>query len=539
MQGKTAIIIGAGPGGLTAAYELLKRTDIRPIVYEMSDLVGGISKTVDYRGNRIDIGGHRFFSKSPTVMDWWLSILPLQGMSSRNGTMPDGDLSNLIDPKGPDPERTDRVMLVRERRSRILYAGKLFDYPLSASLETVLQLGARRSLGILASYLRARAFPIREEKSLEDFFINRFGWALYRTFFKAYTEKLWGVPCDRISPEWGAQRIKGLSISKALLDACRRLFGRETPDAAGETSLIRHFLYPKLGPGQLWSQVARLVQERGGAVHLGQRVVGLKQDGARVTEVAVRDEASGRITPVKGDYFFSTMPVRELIAGLGASVPGPIRSIAAGLAYRDFITVGLLLKRFSTGAGAGKRARGTGSNGRIPDSWLYIHEPSVKIGRIQVFNNWSPYMVRDESLVWVGLEYFCNEGDTLWSMSDPDLTAMAVGEMSSIHFLSRADVLDSTVIRMPKAYPAYIGAYRDFDQIRKYTNGVENLFLIGRNGMHRYNNMDHSMLSAMAAVDCAAGDVRSKESIWKINAEEEYQETVNCKPADGNDRQSP
>jgi protoporphyrinogen oxidase len=526
MRQKTAIIIGAGPGGLTAAYELLQRTDIRPVVYEMTDAVGGISKTVNYKGNRIDIGGHRFFSKSRRVVDWWLRILPVQGHSSRNGTVPDAALSSLTDPDGPDPERTDRVMLVRERRSRILFAGRLFNYPLSASPETVLKLGCRRTIRILTSYFWARTFPIQSERSLEDFFVNRFGRALYGTFFKEYTEKLWGVSCDQISPEWGVQRVKGLSISKALLDAWRPVFLKDTPDAATETSLIKHFLYPKLGPGQLWSEVARTVQEGGGDVRLGQKIVGLRHDGFRITGVTARDETNGRVTDLEGDYFFSTMPVRELIAGLGPSAPGEIREIAQGLAYRDFITVGLLLKKW----GAGVSPNGKGALGLIPDCWLYIHEPSVRMGRIQVFNNWSPYLLKDEATVWVGVEYFCNEGDELWSMRDPDLVDRVVEEMARIHFVSRADVLDSTVIRMPKAYPAYTGTYGGFDQIRKYTNRFENLFLIGRNGMHKYNNMDHSMLSAMVAVDNILHGVKSKDTIWQVNTEQGYQESACQKP---------
>ncbi len=520
MSHKTAIIIGAGPGGLTAAYELLTRTDIKPVIYEMTDAVGGISRTVNYKGNRIDIGGHRFFSKSRRVVDWWLHILPIQGPSSKAGETAEGVVSTLIDPRGPDPERTDRVMLVRERRSRILFAGKLFDYPLSANLETILKLGCRRTMKILASYLRARAFPIRNEISLEDFFVNRFGRELYGTFFKDYTEKVWGIACDQIGREWGVQRAKGLSISKALLDACRRALGKDTHDADTETSLIRHFLYPKLGSGQLWSEVARIVEERGGAVHLGQKVVGLNHDGSRITGVTVRDENTGVTTDVKGDYFFSTMPVGELVAGLGPSVPGDVKEIADGLAYRDFIIVGLLLKKW----GAGADPDGQGALGLTGDCWLYIHAPSVRMGRIQVLNNWSPYLLNDEATVWVGVEYFCNEGDQLWSMRDRDLMDMVIEEMTRIRFLCKADVLDSTVIRTPKAYPAYFGTYSRFDRIRNYTDVFENLFLIGRNGMHLYKSSDHSMLSAMVAVDSIVDNVRSKDRIWQVSAERSYQE---------------
>jgi len=530
MRREIAIIIGAGPAGLTAAYELLKREDVRPIVYEMDDLVGGISRTINYKGNRIDIGGHRFFSRSARVVQWWLNILPLQGSSSRDKGGCDAVPPVLLDPGGPDPETTDRVMLVRKRRSRILYAGKLFDYPLAASLDTVVKLGFGRSAAIVASYLKARAYPIRSEKSLEDFFINRFGRALYGTFFRDYTEKLWGVPCDQLSPEWGVQRIKGLSVSKALLDVCRHVLPAGASGTSAETSLIRHFMYPKLGPGQLWSQVARIVEDKGGEIHLRHRIVHLASEGPRITGVTVRDETTGRTAEVKGSYFFSTMAIKDLVAGLGESAPDDVRNVARGLVYRDFITVGLLLKKLRAGA----KATEQGAGGLIPDCWLYIHEPCVKMGRIQVFNNWSPYMVCDETKVWVGLEYFCTEGDRLWNMDDRDLTGIAVEEMARIGFIDRADVLDSTVIRMPKAYPAYTGAYRNLARIRDYTDRFENLFLVGRNGMHRYNNADHSMLSAMAAVGNIIHGVRSKDNIWAVNADEEYHEAAAQEPDHAN-----
>jgi len=525
MSRDVAIIIGAGPAGLTAAFELLKRSDIKPVVYEASDVIGGISKTIDYKGNRIDIGGHRFFSKSPRVVQWWLDILPLQGGVAASEVLDEGCLPASTDAEGPDPMRTDRVMLVRERRSRILYSGQLFDYPIAMSLDTISKLGLPRLAAIMGSYLKARAFPIRDQRSLEDFFVNRFGRVLYRTFFKEYTEKLWGVPCDQISSEWGAQRIKGLSVTKAVLDMCRRLLPLGAK-AATETSLIRRFMYPKFGPGQMWSEVARAVQEAGGEIHLGHEVVGLTQDRSKITGVQVREMASGRLTQVAGDHFFSTMPIKDLVVGFGTSPSQEVRRIAQGLVYRDFITVGLLLKRLHVGS----RTRTNGPNGLISDCWLYIQEPCVNVGRMQVFNNWSPYMVKDQATPWVGLEYFCNEGDPLWSRDDRDLAAMAVEEMIKIGFISRQDVLDSTVIRMPKAYPAYMGTYAGLDTIREYTDCFENLFLIGRNGMHRYNNMDHSMLSAMVAVDNILGGVKSKGNIWSVNTEVEYHEVVSRKP---------
>jgi protoporphyrinogen oxidase len=504
---KTAIIIGAGPAGLTAAHELLTQTDIVPVVFETSDMLGGISRTVDYKGNKIDIGGHRFFSKSDRVVQWWLDRLPLQADPQTN-------------PGGPDPDRTDAVMLWRPRQSRILYSGKLFDYPISPSLDTLKKLGALRVARIGASYFGAKVRPIRPEKSLQDFLINRFGGELYRTFFQDYTEKLWGVPCDRINPAWGAQRIKGLSLMKALLDAAGRLRGSSKKET--ETSLIRTFMYPKFGPGQLWTEVAREVEEKGGRIHLRHTAVGLTCRNDRVTGVTVRNETTGKSECIEGDYVFSTMPVKDLIAAMTPAAPPAVREVSDGLMYRDFITVGLLLKQMRL---PDRRAAAAG-NGAVGDCWLYIQEPYVKVGRIQIFNNWSPYLVRDSGTTWIGLEYFCTEGDALWTRGDADLTKQAVEEMIAMGFIEKADVLDGTVIRMPKAYPAYFGTYDRFEAVRQYTDSLANLFLVGRNGMHKYNNSDHSMLSAMTAVEHIAQGATSKDEIWAVNPEGEYHEAV-------------
>jgi protoporphyrinogen oxidase len=519
---RTAIIIGAGPAGLTAAYELLHRTAIRPIVLEATGHIGGISKTVDYKGNRIDIGGHRFFSKSARVLQWWYDIMPLQGRPARDDLARGRAVPLSPEPSAPDPETTDNVLLVRERVSRILFLRKFFDYPLSLRLGTLARLGAVRTGKIGLSYAKSCAFPIRPERSLEDFLVNRFGRELYATFFRDYTEKVWGVPCDRVAPEWGMQRIKGLSIRRALADAARHVLQRGDSVAreGTETSLIRQFLYPKLGPGQLWTEVARRIEAKGGAVRLGHRVTGLTAAGQRITAVTVRNEQTGASTRMEADYFLSTMPVQDLVLGLEPAAPGEVRDVAAGLVYRDFITVGLLLDRLTV-RDSGKAGNGTAM---IPDCWVYVQEPDVNVGRIQIFNNWSPYLVADPDKVWLGLEYFCSEGDALWRMPDGQLADFAAGEMEEIGFARRADVRDSTVLRTPKTYPAYFGTYDRFDVIRSYTNAFENLFLIGRNGMHRYNNQDHSMLTAMAAVENLAAGRRDKENIWDVNTEESYHE---------------
>jgi protoporphyrinogen oxidase len=520
-RGETAIIIGAGPAGLTAAYELLAQTDIQPIVLEATGHLGGISKTINYRGNRMDIGGHRFFSKSDRILRWWCRILPVQRLPAGDERAGGQDGPLTPEPDAPDPQHTDRVLLVRERMSRILFRRQLFDYPLAPNLRTLSGLGPLRSTTILASYLHSQLAPRRPEQSLEDFLINRFGTKLYATFFRDYTEKVWGVPCRQIAAEWGRQRIKGVSIRRVLADAAthlvRRHASRRQQDT--ETSLIRWFLYPKFGPGQMWTEVARAIQEGGGEIHLGHRAIGLRSQNHHVTSVIAREETTGRMIEFKGDHFFSTMPVKELIAALDPSAPDEVRRVADGLVYRDFITVGLLLKKL-------RIERPTPRNGHasIRDCWLYIQEPDVKMGRIQVFNNWSPYLVADPGTTWVGLEYFCTEGDDLWQMPDGALRDFAVREMGQIGFIDRADVLDGTVLRTPKAYPAYFGTYDRFGTIREFTDGFQNLYLIGRNGMHRYNNQDHSMLTALTAVENVVQGCVDKNNIWAVNTEKEYHE---------------
>lgn len=522
MNEKKAIIFGAGPAGLTAAYELLNKTKIKPIIYEMSGEVGGISKTVVYKGNRIDIGGHRFFSKSERVMNWWLNILPLQGAPARDDIILGRDVSLSKEPGAPDPEKTDKVMLIRERLSRIFFLKKFFDYPLSLGFNTLSGLGLIRVIKITLSYIKSRIFPIKPEKSLEDFFINRFGKELYLIFFKDYTQKVWGIPCSKIGAEWGVQRIKGLSISRAIAHAAKSIFRRDYSIAQEktETSLIRRFIYPKYGPGQMWEEVAEIVKAKGGELHLKHKVIGLKSKGDRIVEAQIRDEVTGEVTTTGADYFFSTMPLVDLIEALGNRAPEDVQNVARGLSYRDFITVGLLLKKLRVK----KHAKIETLNGMIPDHWVYIQEPGVEVGRIQIFNNWSPYMVKDENTVWIGLEYFCNEGDRLWIMPDKDLTELAVKELIQIGFIQKDDVLDGTVIKMPKTYPAYFGTYDRFDVIRNFTDKFENMFLIGRNGMHKYNNTDHSMLSAMVAVENIINNVKAKDNLWNLNTEKQYHE---------------
>ena len=550
---RQAIIIGAGPAGLTAALELLRRTDIQPVILEASGEIGGISRTIRYRGNRMDIGGHRFFSKSDRVMQWWMDLMPpeilpgespeitYQGRQRRVAVpahLPQepvlrgiGPLDLHADPEADpavapveavvaptpvaDPEL---VMLIRPRKSRIYYLRRFFDYPIRLTVTTLRNLGLRRTVRVGLSYLRSRFRKITPERSLEDFLINRFGRELYLTFFKSYTEKVWGTPCDRISAEWGAQRIKGLSLTTAVKHFLRNLFRRKSGDVAQkstDTSLIERFLYPRLGPGQLWEHVADCVRAAGGEIHLHCKVDRLHTACGRITAIETLTPTGGRQTHT-GDLVFSTMPIRDLVDAIDTTVvPANVREVSAGLEYRDFITVGLLARRLKVTEANG---------GLLRDTWIYVQEPDVLLGRLQIFNNWSPHLVADPSTVWIGLEYFCYETDPLWTMSDDDLKTFAVAEAAKIGILNAADVLDGHVVRVPKTYPAYFGTYDRFDELREFTDSFENLILIGRNGMHKYNNQDHSMLTAMTAVDGIVAGRIDKAALWGINTEQDYHE---------------
>ena len=513
MNKKTAIIIGAGPAGLTAAYRLLTQTDIHPIILEESHEIGGISRTVEYKNNRMDIGGHRFFSKSDEVNRFWLDMMPLQGAAALDDKLL-GREKPLAE-NGPNPEEEERVMLVRERVSRIFYLRKFFDYPISLKPATFINMGFFRTIKAGVGYLAAMLHK-REENSLEDFYINRFGRPLYEMFFEDYTEKLWGVHPSQIAPDWGAQRVKGLSLWKAILAVFKK---------TDETSLIEQFWYPKRGPGHLWTTVAEEVKKLGGEIHCGQQVTEVFADGGRVTGVA-----SAQAVPVNGkemhtkwnaDYVFSSMPVKDLVLAMGNVAPQREKEIAAGLPYRDFMTVGILVNRLKLENKTGKKTLGN----IVPDCWIYVQERDVKIGRLQIFNNWSPYMTQNpQDEVWMGLEYFCDEGDAMWTSTDEDFIKLAVGELVKIDVINADDVKDAVCIRVKKAYPAYFGAYDEFGKVQAFLDTFENLYCIGRNGQHRYNNMDHSMLTAMRAVDLVQGKGTDKNAVWNVNTEEEYHE---------------
>ena len=576
MTQRIAIIAGAGPAGLTAAYELLKRTDIHPIVLESTGAIGGIAQTFNYKGNRIDIGGHRFFSKSKRVMDWWFNILPLQGAPAADteelGHEIDYAAESIVDylcPRcapedkadgtttkftvtAPDPEKDHDVMLQRPRKSRIYYRRAFFPYPIGITLTVASRLGWINTFLIGLSYIKSHLFPEKDETYLDAFFKNRFGRRLYETFFRGYTEKVWGVPCNQIKADWGAQRIKGLSLKRAVTHAVKDLLSSDFSKAQAEreTSLITRFYYPKFGPGQMWEKVAEQVDICGGEVRMKKRVVGIKwesdersanseqtdrstltADRCRVVSVTVENTETGDTEEIACDYFFSTMPVRHLITMMRPLPPGRVVEVAEGLIYRDFLTVGLLLKKLHVEERGptspfGLRRASKKPAGTIPDNWIYIQEADVKVGRVQIFNNWSPYMVDDrKNTVWIGLEYFVNEGDELWIKPDQDMIDLGIREMTKIGFLKKEDVLDACVLRMPKAYPAYFGSYDQLHVVRDFTLTFANLFLIGRNGMHRYNNQDHSMLTAMTAVDNIAAGRADHRNLWEVNAERTYHES--------------
>ncbi len=482
------VIIGAGPSGLTAGLELISK-GYQVTILEATDAIGGISQTIHHHDQRIDIGGHRFFSKDERVMRWWNEILPYQGQPAKDDKMLRRN-ARVIE-GGPDPEETDEVFLIRHRVSRIYYRGKFFDYPISFSPQTFLNMGLGTSFAAGCSYLASYLHKLPED-SLENFYINRFGKKLYSMFFEGYTTKVWGRTPAEISADWGAQRVKGVSIAALMKNVLQKAIPQKNRKV--ETSLIEEFYYPKFGPGQLWETVAKRFIEVGGTLLTGKEAAEFKCDGNKITEVRTSD---GSVYTC--DAIFSSMPLNQLIPALGEA-PKKIMGIAAGLPYRDFVTVGLLVDRLKL-----KNETKIPTLGNIvPDCWIYVQDTGVKIGRIQIFNNWSPYMLADpEHTVWIGLEYFCQEGDSFWNMSEADTVKLAVEELRKIGVIdNNAQVFDACRAKIKKAYPAYFDTYDQIDELVGYLNGFDNLYCIGRNGQHRYNNMDHSMLTAFTAVEC-------------------------------------
>ena len=517
---KKVIIIGAGPAGLTAAYELLRTPDeYEVVVFEEGNQVGGIAKTVNYKGNRMDMGGHRFFSKMPEVNAWWDEMLPLQGQPSYDDKVLFRDCT--LTEGGPDPEKEDRVMLRRNRISRIFFNNKFYDYPISLKPETFTNMGLGTTIEAGFSYLGSMVHK-RKEVSLEDFYINRFGKKLYSMFFEHYTENLWGRHPSQMTAEWGAQRVKGVSVMAVLKDAVSKaahLKGKKGGEV--ETSLIEEFSYPKYGPGQLWEITAEEILKKGGRIEMNACVKKIHKGKGRVL-TGVTWERDGQTFEETGDIFISSMPIKDLVGGMN-NVPEKPAQIAAGLPYRDYITVGVLVPRLKLE----NKTRISTIGNIVPDNWVYVHDRNVKMGRFQIYNNWSPYLVKDiEHTVWMGLEYFCNEGDSMWSMSDDDFGKMGIQEMVKMKLIdSESDVIDYHVERVKKAYPAYFDTYENMDDLRSYIDKIPNLFCVGRNGQHRYNNLDHSMCTAFEAVKNILAGVTDKSNIWDVNTEKEYHES--------------
>ena len=465
------IIIGAGPAGLTAAHELTRQGHPTTIL-EKLDRVGGIARTEKYKGYHFDMGGHRFFTQSAEIQQFWQETL------------------------GDD-------FLRRPRLSRIYFNGKYFYYPLRP-LNAMWNLGLLEALRILLSYIRWHLFPYREEESFEHWVTNRFGKRLFETFFKAYTEKVWGIPCSELKAEWAAQRIKNLSLRNALFSMFFKPNGRIT-------SLIEAFHYPRRGPGQMWQTVREKVEQQGGRLHLDSSVVRIGRTGNTITHVIVNQ--NGRPHTIPGTDFISSMPLTQFLQRLDPPPPTAVLNAANSLRYRDFLTVCLIINRPHL----------------FPDNWIYIHEPGVQVGRIQNFKNWSAEMVPDPNTTSLGLEYFCNDDDPLWAMSDADLIILGQQEIEQIGLAKAADVTDGCVFRVPKSYPIYDNAYQGhLETIKSYLNSLENFQTIGRNGLHRYNNQDHAMLTGLLAVKNILNS--EKHNLWQVNAEEEYLEQTTPPP---------
>ncbi|MBQ8592122.1 MAG: NAD(P)/FAD-dependent oxidoreductase [Lachnospiraceae bacterium] len=514
---KKALIIGAGPAGLTAAYELLKNTtEYEVVVFEESEAMGGISKTVNYNGNRMDMGGHRFFSKVPEVNAWWEAILPMQGAPTYDDILLQRPMP--LKEGGPDPEKEDRVMLTRHRVSRIYFDKKFFDYPITLKPELFINMGFLNTVQAAFSYL-ASVLHKREEHSLEDFYINRFGKKLYSMFFENYTENLWGRHPSEIAADWGAQRVKGLSIFAIIKD----VFSKMLPSKKNrkvETSLIEEFSYPKLGPGQLWEVTAQEIERLGGTIKKNCKVVGITKSADNKI-ISLTYECNGKRITETGDVFISSMPVQDLVAGMN-DVPAEPARIAAGLPYRDYMTLGVLVPKLNL---VNKTKLKTVSN-IVPDCWIYVHDRTVKMGRFQIYNNWSPYMIKDlENTVWLGLEYFCNEGDKYWNMTEEEFAKFAIDEMVKMGLIDHADeVIDYHMEKVKKAYPAYFDTYSEIDTLVEYLKSIDNLYCVGRNGQHRYNNIDHSMMTSFETVHNILNGITNKDNIWGVNTEQEYHE---------------
>ena len=521
---KKLIIIGAGPAGLCCAYRMLERSDDFDItIIESDNVVGGISKTVIHNNNRIDMGGHRFFTKSQEVKKFWDDILPLQGRPAWDDILT-GRIPSM-NPYGADPKVCDKLMLHRRRVSRIYYKNKFFDYPISLKPSTILNLGIIQTVRIAISYMISLFFKKRDI-NLENFYINRFGKHLYNLFFKDYTQKLWGKAPKDISSDWGKQRVKGLSIGKIVVEL---LFGwtRSFINWSVQTSLIDSFYYPKYGPGQLYTEVLDRILKHGVSIRYNTQVTRLILKDNKIKALYCHD-SNGNEFKLSSDIVVSSMPLKDLLINThmedtNQSIPQSLIDIASGLEFRSLITVEILVSKLKI-----KNTTKIKTVSDIPpDCWIYIQDKGVKLGRVQILNNWSPYLLADPlCTVCLGLEYFCNENDSFYTSSDKDIIELGIKELIQIGLLEdRSNVIDSCCFRVAKAYPAYFGTYKDIKDVINFINCISNLYCIGRNGQHRYNNMDHSILTAFRCVDSILDPSISKDEIWNVNTEKAYHES--------------
>lgn len=521
---KKIVIIGAGPAGLASAYYLLKNSDKYDItLLEKDSIIGGISKTIEFDGYKIDTGIHRFFTKNDEVEKIWEELLPIQGKPTY-----DDLILNRNKPfvqNGPDPEKDDKTFLIKDRITRIYYGRKFYDYPVSLNLTTIKNMGFFTMVKAGFSYLKSCIHKL-PETSLENFYINRFGKVLYSMFFKSYTEKVWGISPSKISADWGAQRVKGLSITAVLKDIFMKTIGKKD-NKKGETSLIEQFIYPKYGSGQLYEEMADKIIQMGGKIITNANVISLKCSHNKINKVIY--EVNGEKYEEKSDICISSLPIKDLFEGLkGINVPKSIYNIATKLPYREFMSVGIVTDKLNLK----NTTKVKTINDCIPDSWIYVQEKDVLMGRIQIFNNWSPYMFKKKeeinNKVMFSLEYFCNENDKYWKMNDADFINFALDEALKLGIIDNKDKVEASVrIKIPKAYPAYFGSYSKINKVIDYLNNIDNLYCVGRNGQHRYNNMDHSMLTGIETAKNILNKNQDKKNIWNVNTEKEYHEKKN------------
>lgn len=521
MKRKNITIIGAGPAGLTTAYYLLKqnRKNYNITILEQDKKVGGISKTINFNGYKMDTGIHRFFTKNKEVKDIWESLLPLQSSPAYDDILL--NRNKKFKKTGSNPETEEKSMLIKDRTTRILYQRKFYDYPVTLNLTTIKNMGPLTLLKAGFSYLKALIIK-RKENSLEDFFINRFGKVLYSMFFESYTEKVWGIHPSKISADWGVQRIKGISIKTIIKDIINKSLKRKNSKNT-ETSLIEQFIYPKLGAGQIYEEMQKEIEKLGGKIILNAKVTNIEAKNTTITKISY--EQNNKKKNITTDILVSSMPIKDLFTNLkGIKIPKKIYSIATNLPYREFMAVGLIVDKLKLKNTTNIKT----IMNIVPDNWIYIQEKDVKMGRLQIFNNWSPYIFKEkeeiEKKVFISLEYFAQENDKYYNMSDKEFIKFAEEEAIKIGLIDKDSIQDSIRIKIDKAYPAYFGTYKEIDKVINYLNKFENLYCIGRNGQHRYNNMDHSMLTGIETAKNILKNKTDKTNIWTVNTEQEYHE---------------